>query len=164
MAFIAARILVLRGRPPGRAGGINGFSRAHSTSPDRSDSRRPPADISDGVSFVHIAVRHHRRPCSRESRDPAPSNPQGKQTFTLDADDHGTGPRVAGRRPPTHRHLGCSVVRNLSPSKQAELVPTRVRARTRGRRGSVAPRSPPEPAGLQNLSPSKQCVSHRLIF
>jgi hypothetical protein len=27
-----------------------------------------------------------------------------------------------------------------------------------------APRSPPEPAGLQNLLPSKQCVSHRLIF
>ena len=27
-----------------------------------------------------------------------------------------------------------------------------------------APRSPPEPAGLQNLLPSKQSVSHRLIF
>ena len=27
-----------------------------------------------------------------------------------------------------------------------------------------APRSPLEPAGLQNLLPSKQCVSHRLIF
>ena len=27
-----------------------------------------------------------------------------------------------------------------------------------------APRPPPEPAGLQNLLPSKQCVSHRLIF
>jgi hypothetical protein len=26
-----------------------------------------------------------------------------------------------------------------------------------------APQSPPEPAGLQNLLPSKQCVSHRLI-
>jgi hypothetical protein len=32
MAFIAARMSVARGHPPGEAGGISGSSRAHSTS------------------------------------------------------------------------------------------------------------------------------------
>jgi len=51
MAFIAARMSVLRGRSPGDASGISGSSRAPPTPhpSDHSDSRRPPADKSDGV-------------------------------------------------------------------------------------------------------------------
>ena len=49
MAFIAARMSVLRGRPPGEASGISGSSRATLHPLDRPDSRCLPADKSDGA-------------------------------------------------------------------------------------------------------------------
>src|SRR6266540_5897805 len=48
MAFIAARMSVLRGRPPGDALGISGSSRAHSAS-RRSLGYPSPADRSGGA-------------------------------------------------------------------------------------------------------------------
>jgi hypothetical protein len=52
MAFIAARMSVLRGCPPGVALGISGSSRAHSTSLRSLGYPLPlPADKSDGVSL-----------------------------------------------------------------------------------------------------------------
>ena len=48
-AFIAARVSVLRSRPPGGADGISRASRTPPHLADRSDSRRPPADNSDAA-------------------------------------------------------------------------------------------------------------------
>jgi len=60
MAFIAAHTSVLRGRPPVRAGGMIGFSRATPHPADRSDTRHPRAGKSDGAppstSLLAIAV------------------------------------------------------------------------------------------------------------
>src|ERR1700756_4711847 len=76
MAFIAARISVLRGRPPGSAEGINGSSRAHSTSV-RSLGNRPPSRQYVFRCFsVHILVH------------PAAPNRHGESSFRRSDNDH----------------------------------------------------------------------------
>jgi hypothetical protein len=75
MAFIAARMSVLRGRPPGSAAGINGSSRAHSASV-RSLGKRPRSRrYVFRCSSVHIP------------RHPAASNRRGESSFRLQHND-----------------------------------------------------------------------------
>jgi len=65
MAFIAARISVLRGRPPGEAGGISGASRAHFGIPQVAREPFPVTPINPPV-----LLRPHRRPPSGETPPP----------------------------------------------------------------------------------------------
>src|SRR5687768_18396306 len=69
MAFIAARMSVLRGRPPGSAAGINGASRAHSASVRSLGNRKPSRRYVLRCSFVHIPVH------------PAAPNRHGESSF-----------------------------------------------------------------------------------
>jgi len=71
MAFIAARMSVLRGRPLGDASGISGYGRAHSASLRSLGYAAPSPRYIRRCSSVHIAVRYHGQASNREAPNPA---------------------------------------------------------------------------------------------